>query len=69
MNDGRTNTGFVRISHDEHTALVCGLEQRFIDRLQLLLPPQLAIVARLLVGRDHGFVQSEYSFFSFCPLL
>ncbi len=69
MNDGRTEAGFVRISLDEHPALVRGLEQRFIDRCQLLLLPQPTIVARLLVRHDHDFVQSEDCLISFCPLL
>ncbi len=68
MNDGRTNAVFVRISHDEHPALIRGLEQCFIDWLQLLSLPQQAVVARLLVSRDHSFVQSKYGFISFCRL-
>ncbi len=69
INDGHTEAAFVRISLDEYPALGRGLEQRFIDRFQLLLLPQQAIIARLPVGRDHSFVQSEYGFISFCPLL
>ncbi len=69
MNDGHTEAVFVCISLDEHTALVGDLEQRCIDRLQLLFLPQQAVVARLLVSHDHSFVQSEYGFISFCLLL
>ncbi len=69
MNDGHTDAVFVCISLDEHPAIGRGLEQHFIDRLQPLFPPQLTVVARLLVGRDHGFVQSEYSVIPFYPLL
>ncbi len=67
--DGRTNAGFLRISSDEHPALVGDLEQCCIAWLQLLALPQLAIVARILVSHNHRFVQLEYGFISFCLLL
>ncbi len=65
MNNGHTEAVFVHISLDEHPAFVRGLEQQIINWFQLLLLPQKVIVARLLIGRDHDFVQSEHSFISF----
>ncbi len=69
MKDARTKAVFSCIPLDEHPALVRSTEQRFIDRLQLLLLPQQTVVARFLVGQDHNFIQSEYRFILFCLLL
>lgn len=69
MERGRTKVIFLHIALDKHSALIRDLEQRLIDRLQLLSLPQQAVIACFFVGCDHSFVQSEYNFMSFRLLL